>query len=123
VPDVNGVPVMDTAGFPPEFQPFSPPHRTALDIIRGSGLEWVAVSPSGNFDLEGEPTGAYHLAPGDLAAHITYADHARVLIDEAERAQFRQAQIGAAGAAPEPGACGRRTRDGGPATGGPSSAR
>ncbi|UWP79956.1 NAD(P)-dependent oxidoreductase [Dactylosporangium fulvum] len=96
LPDANGVPVMDTIGFPPEFRPFSLAHRTALDILRGSALEWVAVSPSGNFDLEGAPTGAYHLAPGDLKEHITYADHARALIDEAERAQFRRAHIGVA---------------------------
>ncbi|GAB3845056.1 NAD(P)-dependent oxidoreductase [Dactylosporangium cerinum] len=96
LPNASGVPVMDTAGFPPEFQPFSLAHRAALDIIRRSDLEWVAVSPSGNFDLEGEPAGAYRLALGDLAEHITYADHARALIDEAERAQFRQTHVGVA---------------------------
>ncbi|MER5702421.1 NAD(P)H-binding protein [Micromonospora sp. NPDC002296] len=94
LPDANGVPVMDMAGFPAEFQPFSLAHRAALDILRGSDLDWVAVSPSGNFDLEGKPAGGYHLAPGDLAEHITYADHARALIDEAERAQFRRTHIG-----------------------------
>ena len=96
LPDAKGVPVMDMVGFPPEFQPFSLAHRTALNILRSSNLEWVAVSPSGNFDLEGKPAGVYHLAPGDLAARITYADHARALIDEAERAQFRQTHIGVA---------------------------
>ncbi|GAB3156560.1 NAD(P)-dependent oxidoreductase [Micromonospora sonneratiae] len=97
LPDANGVPLMDTTGFPPEFRPFSLAHQTALDILRSSDLEWVAVSPSGSFDLEGRPTGAYHLAPGDLRAHITYADHARALIDEAERMQFRRTHIGVAG--------------------------
>jgi putative NADH-flavin reductase len=63
LPDASGVPIMDTAGFPSEFQPFSLAHRAGLDVIRGSDLEWVAVSPSGNFDLEGKPTGVYHLAP------------------------------------------------------------
>ncbi|WP_432974061.1 NAD(P)-dependent oxidoreductase [Dactylosporangium sp. CA-233914] len=94
LPDASGVPMADSVGFPAEFQPFSVAHRTALDIIRGSGLDWVAVSPSGNFDLEGKPAGVYHLAPGDLAQHITYADHARALIDEAERAQLRRTHIG-----------------------------
>jgi putative NADH-flavin reductase len=94
LPDANGVPLMDTNGFPPEFRPFSVAHRIALDILRGSALDWVAVSPSGNFDLDGGPTGTYHLAPGDMKQQITYADHARALIDEAERTRFRRTHIG-----------------------------
>jgi putative NADH-flavin reductase len=94
--NANGVPLMDTPGFPAEYRPFSLAHRAALDILSSSALEWVAVSPSGNFDLEGEPVGTYHLAPGGLEEHITYADHARALIDEAERAQFRRTHIGVA---------------------------
>lgn len=96
LPTANGTPLMDTPGFPTEYRPFSLAHRAALDILRSSDLEWVAVSPSGHFDLEGKPAGTYHLAPGGLEEHITYADHARALIDEAERAQFRRTHIGVA---------------------------
>jgi hypothetical protein len=46
--------------------------------------------------LVAQPAGVYHLAPGDLAEHITYADHACALIDEAERVQLRRTHIGVA---------------------------
>ena len=94
LPDAAGVPVMDTTGYPPEFQPFSLAHRAALDILRDSDLEWVAVSPSGNFDLDGSPSGKYRTSVGDLTTQITYADHAKALLDEAERATSRKEHIG-----------------------------
>ncbi|NUO57917.1 MAG: NAD(P)H-binding protein [Hamadaea sp.] len=97
LPDADGVRLMDLDGFPAEFQPFSLAHRAALEIVRGSGLDWVAVSPSGNFDVVGEPVGAYQIKPGDLTASITYPDLARALIDEAERDQFRRMHIGVTG--------------------------
>jgi hypothetical protein len=37
---------------------------------------------------------SYRIAPGDLAARITYPDHARALIDEAEQPEARCAHIG-----------------------------
>lgn len=96
LPGADGVPVMETTGYPPEFQPFSLAHRAALEVLRDSDLEWVAVSPSGNFDLDGAPSGGYHLSVGDLTTQITYADHARALIDEAERQVLWREHVGVA---------------------------
>ncbi|MCP2328387.1 hypothetical protein HDA40_006894 [Hamadaea flava] len=98
LPDANGVRLMDMDGFPAEFQPFSLAHRAALEIVRGSDLDWVAVSPAGNFDTGGQPVGAYKIKEGDLTASVTYPDLARALIDEAEREQFRRTHIGVVGA-------------------------
>ncbi len=99
LPDADGVPLMDAAGYPQEYRSFFLAHGAALDAIRGSGLDWVAVSPSGDFDHGGEPVGGYRLAPGDADARITYADHAVALLDEAERAEARRAHVGVVGQA------------------------
>jgi uncharacterized protein len=99
LPDADGVPLMDTPGYPQEYRPFFLAHRAALDAIRESSLEWVAVSPSGDFDHRGRPAGSYRIAPGDADARITYADHAIAVVDEVERAQPRGAHVGVIGQA------------------------
>ena len=99
LPDADGVPLMDTAGYPQDYRSFFLAHRAALDAIRASGLDWVAVSPSGDFDHGGAPVGGYQLAPGDADARITYADHAVAILDEAERAEARRAHVGVIGQA------------------------
>jgi putative NADH-flavin reductase len=97
LPDADGVPLMDTPGYPQEHRSFFVAHAAALDAIRGSRLAWSAVSPSGDFDHGGSPVGGYRIAPGDAAARITYADHAIAVVDEAERSTLRGAQIGVVG--------------------------
>lgn len=94
LPDAHGTVVMNTPGFPQQYRPVGLAHREALDVLSRSELDWVAVSPSGDFDHDGQATGSYRIAPGDLAARISFADHARALIDEAERADARRAHIG-----------------------------
>jgi putative NADH-flavin reductase len=99
LPDAAGVPLMDTVGYPQEYRSFFLAHRAALNTIGGAGLDWVAVSPSGDFDHEGAPVGGYRIAPGDPAARITYADHAIAILDEAERADARLTHVGVVGQA------------------------
>jgi putative NADH-flavin reductase len=94
LPDADGVPLMDAAGYPQEYRSFFLAHKDALDAIRGSGLEWAAVSPSGDFDHGGTPVGGYTVAPADAESRITYADHAIAILDEAERAEARRAHVG-----------------------------
>lgn len=99
LPDADGVPLMDTPGYPQEHRAFLLAHRDALDAIRGSGLDWAAVSPSGDFDHGGTPLGGYRPAPGDADARITYADHAIAVVDEVEREVARGVQVGVVGQA------------------------
>lgn len=94
LPNAAGVPLMDSGDYPQEYRSFFLAHQAALDIFREAGIDWVAISPSGDFDHEGTPVGAYRVAPGDAAARITYADHAIALVDEAERGEARRAHIG-----------------------------
>jgi putative NADH-flavin reductase len=58
-----------------------------LEVLRGDGsaLDWVYVSPAGDFDHEGGHTGRYDIRDyGDLTARISYADFALTLLDEAQ---------------------------------------
>ncbi|MFJ8025693.1 hypothetical protein [Streptomyces sp. NPDC096311] len=70
--------------------PFSLGHRTALETFKAPGLQWTAVSRAGDFAPDTSPTGEYTLTEvGDLTTRITHADHARALVDLAERSGLR----------------------------------
>ncbi|GAA3872456.1 hypothetical protein GCM10022227_32550 [Streptomyces sedi] len=95
LPDASGVAPVDTNSFPAEYRPFSLAHRTALETFEASGLRWTAVSPAGDFAPDRSPTGGYALTEvGDLTTRITHADHARALVDLAERSGVRGAHLG-----------------------------
>ncbi|MFJ4205716.1 NAD(P)-dependent oxidoreductase [Streptomyces sviceus] len=101
LPDVSGVQPVDSYGFPAEYRPFSLGHRTALEAFKASGLQWTAVSPAGDFVTDASPTGGYILTEvGDLATRITHVDHARALVDLAERSGLRGQHLGVAPQSP-----------------------
>ncbi|MBY8839912.1 NAD(P)-dependent oxidoreductase [Streptomyces sp. SP2-10] len=101
LPDAAGVPPVDTGSFPAEYRPFSLGHRTALETFKASGLQWTAVSPAGDFATDTPAIGGYTLTEvGDLTTRITHADHARALVDLAERSGLRGAHLGVAPQSP-----------------------
>ncbi|WP_446033552.1 NAD(P)-dependent oxidoreductase [Streptomyces olivaceus] len=101
LPDAAGVPPVDTDSFPADYRPFSLGHRTALETFTASGLQWTAVSPAGDFAPNTAPTGGYTLTEvGDLTSRITHADHARALVDLAERSGLRRKHFGVAPQSP-----------------------
>ncbi|MEV5750113.1 NAD(P)H-binding protein [Actinoallomurus sp. NPDC052308] len=96
LPGSDGVRQLDAPGFPAEFRPFCLAHAAGLEVLRGDGgtLDWVYVSPAGDFDHEGERTGHYELREhGDAAARISYADFALVLLDEAETPRHHRSHL------------------------------
>ncbi|MEU9400747.1 NAD(P)H-binding protein [Streptomyces sp. SID4985] len=98
----SGVPAVDTDGFPVEYRPFSLGHRIVLETIKASDLQWTAVSPAGDFAPDAKPTGGYALTEvGDLTSRITHADHARALVDMAERPGRRGEHVGVAPLSPD----------------------
>ncbi len=102
LPDASGVPAVDTEGFPAEYRPFSLGHRIALEVIGASGLRWAAVSPAGDFGPDTSSVGGYALTEvGDLACRISRADHARALVDLAERSDLPREHVGVLPLAPE----------------------
>ena len=94
LPDATGTPLMDTGDYPQEYRAFFLTHRAALDVLRDSDADWVAVSPSGDFDHGGAAVGGYAVAPADAAARISYADHAVALVDAAVRPAWRRTHVG-----------------------------
>lgn len=83
----DGIRLMDAPGFPADARSFCLAHAAGLEVLRSDGgaLDWVYVSPVGDFDHDGDRTGRYGIREhGDLAARISYADFALVLLDEAE---------------------------------------
>ncbi|WP_329059998.1 NAD(P)-dependent oxidoreductase [Amycolatopsis sp. NBC_01480] len=85
LPGPDGIRLLDT--LLNEFRPFCLAHAAGLEVLRAEGgaLDWVWVSPAGDFDHDGERTGRYDVREhGDVAARISYADFALALLDEAQ---------------------------------------
>ncbi|KAK1179695.1 NAD(P)H-binding protein [Streptomyces sp. NBS 14/10] len=96
LPGPDGTRLLDMPGFPAEFRPFCLAHADGLEALRdeGAALDWVYISPVGDFDHEGERTGRYEIHEhGDLAARISYADFALVLLDEAETPRHHRSHL------------------------------
>lgn len=84
--------VMDGDDFPAEFKPLAAAQGKALEELRERpDVRWTFISPAGDFQAEGERTGAYILAGEELRLNdagesvISYADYAIAMVDEAER--------------------------------------
>jgi hypothetical protein len=94
LPGPDGAPLLDA--LPAEVRPFCLAHAAGLEVLHaeGAALEWVYVSPAGDFDHEGERTGHYGIREhGDAAARISYADFALALLDEAETPQHHHRHL------------------------------
>lgn len=99
LPDPAGVPLMDTAGYPREYREFFLGHAAGTDALHAAGpaLDWVVLSPSGDFDHDGVRTGRYRVAPGDATARISYADFAVAVLDEVETPAHHRTHVGVTG--------------------------
>ncbi|MFI9787961.1 NAD(P)-dependent oxidoreductase [Kitasatospora sp. NPDC051984] len=95
-----GTPLMDAPGFPQEYRPFSRAHAAGSAVYRAAGtvLDWLIVSPAGDFDHTAAPTGHYTVTTGDFAARVTHADFARALLDEIDTPRHHRTHLGIAGA-------------------------
>jgi putative NADH-flavin reductase len=96
LPGPGGTRLLDAPGFPAEFRPFCLAHAAGLEVLRteGGALDWVYVSPAGDFGHDGERSGHYDVRErGDAAARISYADFALVLLDEAGTPQHHHSHL------------------------------
>jgi putative NADH-flavin reductase len=96
LPGADGIRLLDAPDFPAEFRPFCLGHAEGLEVLRtdGGALDWVYVSPAGDFDHEGERSGRYEIREhGDMALRISYADFAIALLDEAENPQHHREHL------------------------------
>ena len=81
--------VSDGPDFPVMFLPLAKAQGKALEELRKrNDVRWTFISPAGDFQAEGERTGAYILAGEDLTLNergesiISYADYAIAMVDE-----------------------------------------
>ncbi|WP_371616398.1 NAD(P)-dependent oxidoreductase [Streptomyces sp. NBC_00454] len=85
LPTASGALLMDTPGYPQEWQEFYVGHGAGTETLRAAApreLDWAVLSPAGDFAAEG-PTGGYAFASADAGSRITHADFARSVLDEA----------------------------------------
>ena len=82
--------VMDGPDFPDVFKPLAAAMAKALGELRErTDVNWTYISPAGDFQADGERTGAYILGGEELTLNergesvISYADYAIAVVDEA----------------------------------------
>lgn len=99
LPDASGVALMDTPGYPQEYRSFYLAHAAGAQVLgtAGSDLDWLIVSPAGDFDHDGEHSGRYRTAAADAASRISYPDFAVVLVDEVDAPKHHRMHLGVEG--------------------------
>ena len=92
--------VADVTPFPEEAMPVLNAHREALEELRRiDDVNWVYVSPAGDFRADGERTGKYILGGEELVLNsrgesvISYADYAVAMVDEIESGRHARERI------------------------------
>lgn len=81
--------VADGKDFPDAFKPLAAAHQVLLDGLRKrNDVKWTYVSPTGDFQADGERTGEYTLGGEELVLNskgesvISYADYSIAFVDE-----------------------------------------
>ena len=81
--------VADGPDFPEMFKPLAAAMAKALEELRQrKDVNWTYISPAGDFQADGERTGAYIVAGEELTLNekgesiISYADYAAAMVDE-----------------------------------------
>ncbi|MDX2822716.1 NAD(P)H-binding protein [Streptomyces ipomoeae] len=85
--DAAGVLLADAPFFPDETRPFIRSHALGLEILRteGADVDWLYLSPSGNFTGGGR-SGHYRVAEhGSWSDGITHSNLAVAVVDEIDR--------------------------------------
>lgn len=92
----SGALLLDTPEHPQEYRAFCLGHTAGTDVLRTEGdtLDWVVVSPSGDFDHGGSRTGRYAEAPARMTSRISYADFAIALLDEIDSPRHHRVHFG-----------------------------
>jgi putative NADH-flavin reductase len=92
----SGTALMDTPGYPQEYRAFYLGHAAGADVLRAATteLDWLVVSPAGDFDHHGPRTGRYRTAAAEAASRVSYADFAIALLDEIDAPKHHRAHVG-----------------------------
>ncbi|WP_329082073.1 MULTISPECIES: NAD(P)-dependent oxidoreductase [unclassified Streptosporangium] len=95
----SGTLLMDTPGYPQEYRSFYLGHAAGNDVLRTAttALDWLVVSPAGDFDHGGPRSGRYRTAPAEAESRISYADFAISLLDEIDAPEHHRTHLGVEG--------------------------
>ncbi len=92
--------VADGPDFPDMFKPLANAMAKALGELRErKDVRWTYISPAGDFQADGERTGAYILGGEELTLNergesiISYGDYAIAMVDEIENGNHIQQRI------------------------------
>ncbi|MFJ9516908.1 NAD(P)-dependent oxidoreductase [Kitasatospora sp. NPDC101801] len=96
LPTASGVLLMDAPGYPQEYREFYLAHATGTEVLRTAPdpLDWLVLSPSGDFDHQGGRTGGYVFAPAAAGDRISYPDLAVAVLDEIDRPAHHRTHLG-----------------------------
>ncbi|WP_037861182.1 NAD(P)-dependent oxidoreductase [Streptomyces sp. NRRL S-340] len=101
LPTETGDLLMDVPGYPQEWREFYVGHGAGTEELRAAApeaLDWVVMSPAGDFDDEGGPSSGYVLAPAAADSRITPADFARALLDQVDAPTLHRTHVGVSAA-------------------------
>lgn len=92
----SGTPLMDTPGYPQEYRSFCLGHAAGAEVLRTAttDLDWLVLSPAGDFDHAGARTGRYRKAAAAAESRISYADFAVALLDEVDNPAHHRLHLG-----------------------------
>ncbi|GAA0361542.1 NAD(P)-dependent oxidoreductase [Microbispora corallina] len=92
----SGTLLMDTPGYPGEYRAFSLGHAAGDEALRSADtpIDWVVLSPAGDFDHGGDRTGRYRTASAAADSRISYADFAIALLDEIDAPRHHRVHVG-----------------------------
>ena len=92
--------VSDGPDFPPPFLPVAKaPGNARAELRERNDVQWTFVSPAGDFQADGERTGAYILGGEEMTLNsrgesiISYADYAIAMVDEITEGRHIQQRI------------------------------
>lgn len=96
----DGTTLMDTPGFPQEYRPFGLAHAAGTAVLRTSvtAVDWLVVSPAGDFDNAEACSGRYSVVVVNMDSRISHSDFALALLDEIDTPRHHRVQIGVEGA-------------------------
>ncbi|MCP2168837.1 NAD(P)-dependent oxidoreductase [Goodfellowiella coeruleoviolacea] len=100
LPDDTGTRFVDAMDLPAEAREFCLAHAAGLDVLRAEGdaVDWLYLSPCGDFDHDGARTGGYRVGErADMANRISYADFAIAVLDEVDTPQHHRTHLGVLG--------------------------
>lgn len=92
----HGTALMDTPGYPQQYRSFYLDHAAGVRMLHSAGgaVDWLVVSPAGDFHQDGARTGRYRAATADPASRVSYADLAVALIDEIDAPAHHRTHLG-----------------------------